>query len=147
MGVRTYGERRVTASNWKFVVLLLGIFACAVTGWLAATDQSIASDDLKYIKSITFAGHTVDPAHSVRLQGWTIGFGVRRPFAEYSEQGTTLRGLSCASSKIAKMKCHLFMSMKPLESFPHFCELSPDDHAPGSWPMRINCPNEIKFYR
>jgi hypothetical protein len=51
----------VTASNWKFVVLLLGIFACAVTGWLAATDQSIASDDLKYIKSITFAGHTVDP--------------------------------------------------------------------------------------
>jgi hypothetical protein len=81
------------------------------------------------------------------LQGWTIGFGARRPFAEYSEQGTRLRGLSCASSKIAKMKCHLFMSMKPLESFPHFCELSPDDHAPGSWPMRIDCPNEIKFYR
>jgi hypothetical protein len=137
----------LTASMCKFVVLLLRIFACTLTGWLAATDQSIASDDLTYIKSITFAGHTLDRAHSVRLQGWTIGFGARRPFAEYSEQGTRLRGLSCASSKIAKMKCHLFMSMKPLESFPHFCELSPDDHAPGSWPMRIDCPNEIKFYR
>lgn len=66
-------------------MLLLRIFACAVIGWLAATDQSIASDDLKYIKSITFAGHTADPAHSVNLQGWTIGFGARRPFAEYSE--------------------------------------------------------------
>jgi hypothetical protein len=56
--------------------------------------------------------------------------------------------LSCASTKIAKIKCHMFMSMKPLESFPHFCELSPDDRrAPGSWPMRIDCPNEIEFYR
>jgi hypothetical protein len=129
-------------------VFRLRTLACAVTGWLAATGGGNASDDLIPMKSITFAGHTIDRAHSIRWQGWTIGFGKGSPLAEYGEQGTTLRGLSCASPKIAKLKCHLFMSMKPFESFPHFCELSPDDlRAPGSWPMRIGCPNEIRFLR
>ena len=48
----------------------------------------------------------------------------------------------------AALKCHLFMSMKPVESRPHFCELSADDpDIPGSRPMRIDCPNEIRFLR
>jgi len=125
----------------------LRILACAVAGWLTAVDRGNASDN-PHIKSITFAGRTIDRTHSMRWQNWTIGFGSSRPFGAFSEQGMTLRGLSCGNAKVAKIKCHLFMSMKPLESFAHFCELSPDNRrAPRSWPMRVNCPNEIKFYR
>ena len=140
--------RRLIASKRKSVVFLPRILACAVVGWLAAIDPGNASDDLKHIKSVTFAGRTIDRAHSIRWRNWTIGFGRGRPFAGYSEQGTTLNGLSCAKRNAAPVKCHLFMSMKPFESFAHFCALSPDDrHAPGSWPARLDCPNEIKFYR
>jgi hypothetical protein len=141
-------ERRLKVSKRRFVRLSLRIITCAVTGWLAVVDRSRASDDLTHIRSITFAGRTIDRAHSIRWQDRTIGFGSSRPFAESSDQGMTLRGLNCANSKAAPIKCHLFMSMKLVESFPHFCELSPDSrHAPGSWPTRIDCPNEIKFYR
>jgi hypothetical protein len=129
-------------------LLSLRILICAVIGWIAAVDRSRASDDLTHITSITFAGRTIDRAHSIRWQDWTISFRSSRPFAESSEQGMTLRGLSCVNSKAAPIKCHLFMSMKLVESFPHFCELSPDNRrAPGSWPMRIDCPNVIKFER
>jgi hypothetical protein len=138
----------LTASKQNFFVLLPRILACAVIGWLGAVNRGNASDDHILLKSITFAGHTIDLAHSIRWQDWTIGFGNGRPFSEYSEQGTTLRGLNCASPKIATLKCHIFMSMKPVESLPHFCELSPDDpDTPGSWPTRIDCPNEIRFLR
>ncbi len=134
------------ASNWKIVSLR--ILAFALTCWLAAVDRGNSSVDLKLIKSITFAGRTIERAHSIRWQDWTIDFGEGRPFAEYSEQGTTLRGLRCGNAKVAAIRCHLFMAMKPIESFAHFCELSPDDgHAPGTWPIRIDCPNEIEFYR
>jgi hypothetical protein len=141
-------ESCLTASKRKFFVCWPRILACAVIGWLAASDRGSASDDLILIKSITFAGHTLDRAHPIRWQDWTIGFGKGRPFSEYDERGTTLRGLSCASPKVAALKCHLFMSMKPVESRPHFCELSADDpDIPGSRPMRIDCPNEIRFLR
>lgn len=134
--------------NRKFVLLSLRILICSVTGWLAVVDRSSASDNLTYIRSVTFAGRTIDRVHSIGWQDWTIGFDSSRPFANSSQQGMTLRGLRCAYSKAAPIKCHLFMSMKLVESFPHFCELSPDNrHAPGSWPRRIDCPNEIKFYR
>jgi hypothetical protein len=137
----------LSASKRKSVLLLLCILGCAIAGWLAMGDRGNASNDLKHFKSITFAGRTIDRAHSISWQGWTIGFGSRRPFAEFSEQGMTLRGLSCANAKVATTKCHLLMSMKPFESFAHFCELSPDDpHAAGSWTVRVDCPNEIRFY-
>jgi hypothetical protein len=123
------------------------ILAWVVVLSLAGINHANASDDRKFIKSITHAGHTIDRAHSIAWQDWRIGFGRRRPFAEFSEQGMTLRGLSCARAKVSAMKCRLFMSMKPLESFPHFCELSPDGHrASATWSARIDCPNVIGFY-
>jgi hypothetical protein len=142
-------ERRLTVPKQRPVLLiLLRVFACAVAGWLAALDRSNASDELTHIQSITFAGHVIDRVHSMKWQDWTISFGGGRPFAGFNEQGMTLRGLRCANPKVATIRCHLFMSMKPFESFAHFCELSPDrHHAPGSWPMRIDCPNEIRFRR
>jgi hypothetical protein len=54
--------------------------------------------------------------HSIRWQSWTIGFGSRRPFVDFSEQGMTLRGLRCANTKVATTKCHLFMSMGSVAS-------------------------------
>jgi hypothetical protein len=123
------------------------ILACVVVLSLAGINQANASDDRSYIKSITYAGHTIDRAHSIAWQDWRIGFGRRRPFAEFSEQGMTLRGLSCARAKAAAIKCRLFMSMKPFESFPHFCELSPDRYgASATWSARIDCPNVIGFH-
>jgi hypothetical protein len=136
------------ASKERFFAPLAFILACAAIGWLGAVNRGNASDDRILLKSITFAGHTLDRDHSIRWQDWIIGFGKGRPFSEYDEQGTTLRGLNCASLEIATLNCHLFMSMKPVESLPHFCELSPDDpDTPGSWPIRIDCPNEIRFLR
>jgi hypothetical protein len=145
VGIRI-GRGQLTASRREF--LLPRILACAVTGWLAWIDGGNASDNLTHIKSITLGERTIDRTHSMGWQNWTISFGRGRPFAEFSEQGMTLRGLICANSKAAPINCHVFMSMQRFESFPHFCELAPDDrHAPGSWPVRIDCPNEIKFSR
>jgi hypothetical protein len=138
----------LTGSKRKFSAVWLRILGGVVAGWLGSIGRGDAADDRLPVKSITFAGHTIDLTHSIRWQDWIIGFGDGAPFSEYSEQGTTLRGLNCASPKIATLKCHIFMSMKPVESMPHFCELSPDDpDTPGSWPARIDCPNEIRFLR
>lgn len=144
----SHGGTPLGASKERFFAPWAFILACAAIGWLGAVDRGNASDDRLLVKSITFAGHTIDLTHSMIWQDWTIGFGNGGTFSEYSEQGTTLRGLNCAGPKIPTLKCHLFMSMKPVESLPHFCELSPDDpDTSGSWPMRIDCPNEIRFLR
>jgi hypothetical protein len=138
-------ERRSSASGRK--LHRLRMLAGVIAGLLVATGRVDASDDRSYIKSITFAGHTIDRTHSIGLRDWRIGFGRGRPFAEDSEQGMTLRGLNCTRAKAAAIKCRLFMSMQRFESFPHFCELSPDGHdAAGTRPIRFDCPNVIAFH-
>jgi hypothetical protein len=141
-------ERRLNACKRKPIVHLLHILACAVIGGLATADQANASDIRPHIKSITFSGRTIDRAHSLRLQNWTVSFGRSPPFAGFNKQGTTLRNLRCSNSKFPPVKCHIFMSMTLIQSFANFCEISPDDRqALRLRPMRINCPNEIKYYR
>jgi hypothetical protein len=142
------GECQLTAPKQKFVRFFLCMFVSTISGWLGAADPSHAASYPTHVKSITFGTRTIDRAHSMRWHGWTVSFGFGRPFGKFNEQGIALRGLNCASAATAPIKCHIFMSMKPVESFAHFCEISPDDrHALGLWPMPIDCPNEIKFYR
>jgi hypothetical protein len=142
------GESRLAALKRRFARFLPLILVGAISGSLVATNQSHASDSSKHVTSIAFGEQTIDSSHAMRWHGWKIGFGTGRPFGEFNSRGMAVRGLWCASSRAAPVKCRLFLSMKPVESFAHFCEMLPDDrHARGPWPLRIDCPNEIKFDR
>jgi hypothetical protein len=142
------GESRVPGPKRRFVHVLPLILVGVIGGSLAAGNRSHASDSSTQVTSIAFGEQTIDSSHSMRWHDWTIGFGAGRPFGEFNSRGMTIRGLTCARSRAAPVKCRLFMSMKPVESFAHFCEMLPDDRHPrGSWPLRIDCPNQIKFDR
>jgi hypothetical protein len=103
--------------------VVLRVSAGALVGWLVAADQSNASDYPTQVTSITFGRRTIDRTHAMRWHDWTISFGTGRPIGTFNAQGATLHGLRCANSKGTTIKCRLFMSMKPVESFPHFCEI------------------------
>jgi hypothetical protein len=127
----------------RMILALIGALA-TLSGVATALAESSQRDD---IKSIILAQHFIDRRHATTWRDWTIGFARGRPFSDYSDEGTMLRGLRCASATTGPIGCHIFMAMRLFESFPHYCELSPDGHRKsGHWPRRIVCPTEIRYY-
>ncbi len=127
----------------RMILALVGALATLSVAAAALAAPSERDD----IKSITLAQRVIDRGHAATWRNWTIGFARGRPFSDYSDEGTTLRGLRCVSATTGPIGCHIFMAMRRFESFPHYCELSPDrDPKSGHWPRRIDCPTEIRYY-
>src|SRR5260370_5590968 len=127
----------------RMILALVGALATLSVAAAALAAPSERDD----IKSITLAQRVIDRGHAATWRNWTIGFARGRPFSDYSDEGTTLRGLRCVSATTGPIACHIFIAMRRFASFPHYCELSQDvDPKSRHWPGRIDSPTATRYY-